>query len=143
MCIISFGEGADFLVLQVHGRVKPDCQSYWDANWLYCTADVSVGSVPCKVEWQLRNEDLARFTHALENLREQAGEALLDTGDGWLDVQVTRDEHGRIEAQCQVEDNCAGGAPSEFHLFLHEKDVAILLDQLREVLGRFPVLGPD
>jgi hypothetical protein len=143
MSIIHFGCGSDFLTLRIHGRTKPDAQNYWDANWLHCTADASAGAFCGTLEWQLRNEDLARFMHALEGLDRQAGEALLETIDGWLAIQVIRDDQGHIEARCQLVDNSIGGSTLEFRLLLDQTVLPVLMDQLRGVLEQFPVLGRE
>src|SRR5947209_4959055 len=108
MAIVHLAGGSDFLTLRILGRIKPAAQSYWDANWLHCTAEASAGAFRAKVDWQLRNEDLARFMRALANLNERVGEALLETGDGWLDVRVIRSQQGDLEARCQLVDNPAG-----------------------------------
>jgi hypothetical protein len=108
MYTVHIGDVSDSLTLWFHGRTKPDSKDYWEANWLHCTAEASVGDFRGKVEWQLRNEDLARFMLALEDLDRRSGIALLDTGDGWLDIQVVRDTQGHIEARCQLVDNPLG-----------------------------------
>lgn len=143
MCIIHFSSGADSFTLRIHGRTNPNAKNYWDANWLHCTAEVLVGAFRGILEWQLRNEDLARFMHALEGLAGRMGEAVLDTGDGWLDVRIIRDEQGHIEARCQLVDNPAGGNSLEFRLLLDQTVLPALTGQLREVLERFPVVGQD
>jgi hypothetical protein len=143
MCEIRFGNGPDYLKLQVLGRVKPDAQDYWDANWLRCIAEASAGTFHGRIDWQLRNEDLVRFLHRLERLDSRAGEALLDTGDGWLDVRVIRDQLGHIEARCQLVDNPAGGNTLEFRLRLDEAAHAAIISQLRKVIERFPVVGRE
>ena len=142
MCIIYLGSGSDSLTLQIHGRTKPDSQDYWDANWLHCTADASAGAFRGTIDWQLRNETLARFQHALEDLDTRVGEALLDTGD-WLDVRVIRDEQGHIEARCQLEDNPLDGNTLEFRLILDQTILPALIGQVRAVLERFPVVGRE
>jgi len=140
MCTIHFGSGSEFLTLRIHGRVKPDSASYWDANWLHCSAEVSAGAFSGNVEWQLRNEDLARFMNAIESLPRRVGEAVLDTGDGWLDVRVIRDDQGQIQALCQIEDQQVGGKALECRLFLDETVIPQIHAELREVLERFPVI---
>jgi hypothetical protein len=141
MSNIDLRSGSDFLTLQIHGRTNPDSQDFWDANWLHCTADASAGTFRGTVDWQLRNEDLVRFLSALEDLDRRVSVALLDTGDGWLDVEVTRDEQGHIQARCQLVDNPDGGNTLEFRLLLDQTVLPALQGQLREVLERFPLVG--
>jgi hypothetical protein len=143
MSIVHISSGADFLTLRVHERVKPHSQGVWTANWLHCTAEASAGAFNGTVDWQLRNEDLTRFTRSLDSLGGRVGEALLETGDGWLDVRVIRDEQGQIQARCQLVDNPVGGNSLEFRLFLDQTALVALIGQLRAVLERFPVLGTD
>ena len=143
MSIIRISSGADFLTLHVHERVKPHSQDYWTANWLHCTAEASAGTFRGAVDWQLRNEDLARFMRSLESLGGPVGEAQLDTGDGWLDIRVIRDERGQIQARCQLEDNPVGGNSLEFRLFLDQAAIVVLIRELRAVIEQFPVVGVE
>jgi hypothetical protein len=140
---IDFTNGADFLTLRIHGRVRPDAQDYWDANWLHCAAEASAGGLRAKLDWQLRNEDLLRFLRALESLETRVGEAVLDTGDGWLDIRVVRDDKGNIEARCQLEDGSLGESVSEFRLSLNQTVLAGLKAQLRQVVEQYPVVGRE
>ena len=140
---IHLGNHTDSLTLRIHGRIKPDSQSYWDANWLHCSAEVSAGAFRGTLEWQLRNEDLARFMDALERLGGLAGDALLDTLDGWLEVRVVRDERGHIEARCQLDDNARIRSTLEFGLPLDQLAISALLSQLRAVLDWFPIVGKE
>jgi hypothetical protein len=143
MCIIHFGSGADYLTLRISGRVHPDSLDYWDGNWLRCTAEVSVGTFYTTFEWQLRNEDLIRFMNTLGRLDDRSGVAILDTTDGWLDIQLTRDDQNQIEARCQLGDNPEEGDSFEFLLMIDHSYKFILIEQLREVLERFPVVGRE
>ena len=143
MCIIHFSNGTDFLTLRIHGRVKPDSQSFWDANWLHCTAQASAGAFSGILEWQLRNEDLKRFLNGLVDLDMRVGEALLDTGDGWLDIRVIHDEKGQNKARCQLVDDPIGGNSLEFSLLLDQTIMQTIISQIREVLEQFPVIGQD
>lgn len=143
MCSVHFGSGVDYLALWIPGRVHAGRQDYWDGNWLRCTAEVSVGTFRGTFEWQLRNEDLLRFMRALEHLDDRSGVAILDTLDGWLDIQVTRDDQNHIEARCQLMDNPEGGDSLEFRLLLDQTSNSTLMGQLRDVLERFPVVGRE
>jgi hypothetical protein len=141
MCTVLLGSKSDFLTLKVHGRTTPNAQDYWDANWLHCTVHVAAAGCRTSSEWQLRNEDLARFLRDLEDLDTRVGVALLETGDGWLDVQLTRDDGGQLNAQCQLEEHPVGEKVAEFQLLLDQESLPALVAQIREVLKRFPVLG--
>jgi hypothetical protein len=141
MCMVRFGNGLDSFSLQVHGRTEPSAKDYWAANWLHCTAEVSVGTHHAKSEWQLRNEDLARFLRGLEDLDVRAGVALLDTGDGWVDVQIIRDEQRGIEARCQLASDAEIGELAEFRVSMDEASLPELIDQLLNVMHKFPIIG--
>lgn len=144
MHTIDLNNGSDHLVLQIHGRTQPNAQTYWDANWLHCTADVSVGEYRGRADWQLRNEDLERFLQALDRLNEPPkGEALLDTLDGWLDVRIVCDGHGHCHAQCQLVNEAEGRDLLDFQLSLDPSILLVLKRQLQDVLDRFPVIRPD
>ncbi len=138
MCAIRLASGSDNLTLKIHGRTKADAQDHWGANWLHCTATACVGGFHATVEWQLRNEDLVRFMEALRNVEHSRGEALLATGDGWLDVRVIRDNEDQVEARCQLVEN---ENSLEFRLPLEKAILTALIHEVREVIEQYPVLG--
>jgi hypothetical protein len=143
MCVIRFGGAeAEYLALTVHGRNIPDSTDFWDGNWLWCTAEARAGAFRGSVDGVLRNEDLARFLGRLEELiRRLTGVARFDTLDGWLDVQLTGDGRGHIEARCQLCDSPAGGNSLEFRLSLDQTYLPPLAAQVRTALAAFPVVG--
>ena len=143
MCSVQFGVGVDTLCLRVHGRTQSNTENYWDSNWLHCTAEVLVGAFQGSIEWQLRNEDLSRFLLALKELQGRSGEALLDTNDGWIDVRIIRDAEGNVEARCQLVDNPDGGNSLEFRLPMSQMSISALIEQLREILERYPIVGRE
>jgi hypothetical protein len=143
MCLIHFGgERAEFLSLSVRGRSRPGSSDYWDANWLWCSAEVSAGAFRGKVDGLIRNEDLARFLPRLEKLSEQlSGEALLDTIEGWLDLRLTGDGRGHVGLRGHLVDAPSDGNSLEFRLSLDQTYLPPLMAQLRAVLEQFPVVG--
>jgi hypothetical protein len=141
MCTIQLGDGADRLTMQILGRSRPDSTDYWEANWLHCVVEAFTGSFHGKIDWQLRNEDLTRFLKGLECITNEAGQALLDTGDGWLEVRIVRDENGRVDATCEMEENPTYGNTLTFRLSLNQAVLPELTKQIRNVLTQFPVVG--
>jgi hypothetical protein len=141
MCRIWIGNDQDFLEIKFHRRTAANAQDYWNANWLHCTVTFSAGQHRRQSEWQLRNEDLARFLSELEDLNARIGEAHLHTLDDWLDVRIIHDEKGHIVARCQVQEDPSGGHFAECQLPLELKDIPSLATQIREVLKRFPVIA--
>lgn len=141
MLLVQIGHNTDRLTLFIHGRVVPDSQDYWDANWLHCTAEVSTGSLHGNVNWQLRNEDLARFMREIEGIERGSDHAHLDTLDSWLDVWIIRDQTGNFMAECYLSENSADRNEFEFQLSVDKATLAEVLHQLRIVLHEFPVLG--
>lgn len=141
MATIQLTNGVDSLVLTVHGRTKANAKDYWHANWLHCSADVVFGGSHDSFEWQLRNEDLFRFLCGLERITDCSGEALLETGDGWLDIRVVHNEVGGVEVVCKIEENSAEDRTVEFTLPLQRAQFLALKDQLQAVLEEYPILG--
>ncbi len=143
MCMIRFSAGADFLTLRIQGRVIPDSQDVWDANWLRCIVQAAAGDRQTKQDWQLRNEDLIRWLGALERIRSRSGIAVLDTLDNWLDVQVNRNERGQSEVQYEITEDPLDSEAFESHLVLDEISFLAVIRQVREAIERYPLTGAE
>jgi hypothetical protein len=136
------GDEAEYLLLTLHGRNRPDSADYWDGNFLWCTAEVIAGAFHGSVSNVVRNEDLIRFLTRLELLYQQLdGEALFDTLDNWIDVRVIGNGQGRIEVRGQLCDNPVGGNALEFRLYLDQTFLPPAIGRLRAAVDAFPIVG--
>jgi hypothetical protein len=143
MHVINFdGEHARRVTLCIGGRSQPRSSDYWDGNWLVCAADVSIATYEGRIQNLIRNEDLIRFSNSLNLLSAlSAGQALLDTLDGWLDVQIVRDDPLPLVARFLLVTNPASADSLDFELELKPDSLCKILEDLRKIKDDFPVVG--
>ena len=133
---------SEHLTIQPTRRSHPDCDDYWDGNWITCAVTVKVGGFRAKVDADLRAEELASFRGALAGIYEQlAGEAVFETMEGWLTIRICGDGRGHFEARCELCDEPGIGNRLFFKLSLDQTYLPTILQSLDNIMLRFPVIG--
>ena len=132
------------LSLWVFGYAYPDCNDYWDGNWL--NVRVRAETSGSRVEASgalLRIDELTSFTRELDVLyRNLTGTAELKCLESALGVKVACDLVGHI----QVIVDLTPDHMTESHEFKFELDQTYLpatLAGCKTVLDRFPIKDPD
>lgn len=132
----------EFLKLSVAGRSHPDCDDYWDGNWLRALVDVRAGGFRGSVEGDIRAEELVAFHAQLVQLQQSLeGLAAYDTLEDWLSIRATGDGQGHIEIRCVVLDQPGIGNKLEFILASDQTYMKQTIDQLLAATKAFPVIG--
>jgi hypothetical protein len=137
--------GADrgeFLKLSLNGRSHPDCDDYWDGNWLSASIVIRAGGFRGSIEGDIRAEELAAFYGQLAQLQDSLqGVAEFDTLEDWLSIRATGDGIGHIEMRCVVLDQPGIGNKLEFTLASDQTFAKEAVGQLAEATKAFPVVG--
>jgi hypothetical protein len=140
--IAIIADRGEFLQLSVVGRSHPDCDDYWDGNWLRATVHVRAGGFRGSIDGDIRADELAAFCGKLARLQESLeGVADFDTLEDWLSIRATGDGQGHIEIRCTVLDQPGIGNKLEFTLVSDQTFVKQAVNQLREATKAFPVIG--
>jgi len=132
----------EFLKISVPGRSHPDCDDYWDGNWLQATVDIRAGGFRGSVDGDIRAEELVAFQAQLVPLQQSLqGVAEYDTLEGWLSIRATGDGQGHIEIRCVVLDQPGIGNKLDFTLASDQTFLKQTIAQLTEATKAFPVIG--
>ena len=136
------GELAEFIVLTVKGRERPDSTDYWDANWLACSVEVAAGAFRGCHDSSIRTEELEQFYQQVGGLNERlVGQAELATMEGWLVIRLIGDGRGHVEVTCRLCDDPASGNTLECRLSVDQTFLPPLLHQLATVMRVYPVVN--
>ena len=140
--ILICADHGEFVKLSVAGRSHPDCDDYWDGNWLRATVDVRAGCFRGSVDGDIRAEELVAFCGQLAKLHQSLqGVAEYDTLEDWLQIRATGDGLGHIEIRCVVLDQPGIGNKLEFTLASDQTFMKQTIYQLTEATKAFPVIG--
>ena len=140
--VIIGPQDGEHLAVEPMRRNHPDCNDYWDGNWLACAIDVNVGGFRGHVDADLRAEEFASFRDGLQRLYNQLnGEATFETREHWLTIHVVGDGRGHFEATCQLRDEPGIGNCLAFSLAFDQTYLPAVLRSLEAILHRFPVVG--
>ncbi len=143
--VVHLGTSGSHLRFEVIGREHPDRDDYWDGNWLRTRTRVRAGPFRGDIDSSLRTDE---FRHFLQGLRAlaggpDAGSAVFDSIERWLEVRVVRDHLGHVSIEGWCTDPAAL-SPNRLRSSLGELDQTFLppmIAQLEAVLERFPVVG--
>ncbi len=132
------------LRLWVHGREFPGSTDYYDANWLVITACCQAHGACVWVEQEpaVMTEELHRWRCELEQLllgtRKHAS---LDLIEPYLYIEVRLvNPRGVWEVEVSLTpDNVK--QEHRFYFEAHEGDLRMVVQQLRTILKRYPILG--
>ena len=137
-------EHGEYISLTVSGRECPSSGDYWDANWLRCAVEITVGAFRGYLEGMIRTEELERFRGQLQRLNEQLdGEAEFSTLEDWISLRLIGDGRGHIEARCRLCDDPAGGNRLTCRLNMDQTFLPPLLRELSELNKAYPVWFRD
>jgi hypothetical protein len=145
MCVIRIGgEESEFLSITVLGRSHPECNDFWDGNWLRARVEIAVGGFRALVICDLRSEELRQFHCDLARLQETTrGVAEFFTMERWLFLRVVGDGRGHVLFQCKVNDNAGIGNTLSCELNVDQTFVRLFLGQLAIALQVYPVVGEE
>ena len=143
MCVIRIGgERAEFLAITILGRNRPDCEDYWDGNWVGASVEVAAGGFRGEVSGDLRTEELAAFHSELRTARRVPGRGCpISTLEEWFSLAITGDGHGHMELSCEVRDQPGVGNTLAFRLALDQTYLRPMVDQLGRAVSDLPVVG--
>lgn len=137
--------GADrgeFLKLSLEYRSQPNCDDYWDGNWISASVVVRAGGFRGSIDGDIRAEELDEFRRQFAQLLESLqGVAEFDTLEDWLSIRATGDGHGHIEIRCVVLDQPGIGNKHELTLASDQSFAKQTVSQLAEATKAFPVVG--
>jgi len=139
MTLNLLGELGRKVVIGVHGFERDAAEDPYDANWLWCSAEVEQGAFRGIVGASFTTSDFARFLSELD--RVMAGEctaASFSTMENALAFRVEVDGAGRATVVGKLRDVEAGGAELSFNF---ESDLSFLAkthSDLKGIVAAFP-----
>lgn len=135
-------EASEHLTIHALRRSYPECDDYWDGNWIVCAVDVRVGGFRGHVDASIRAEELAALRDGLRRLHEHlTGEAKFETMEQWLSICVVGDGRGHFEARCELRDDPGVGNRLMFTLAFDQTFLPAMLRELDAIVHAFPAVG--
>jgi hypothetical protein len=135
---IQFSE----LQVWIHDRQFPECDDYWDGNWLRVIAHYGAEGADVWTAGPIVHlGDLVRWLQALEELnRNLTGQADLISLEPELSVKISVDILGQLLIEVEITPNHM----SQKHWFQSEADQSYLpplITGCRRILKNFPLRG--
>lgn len=146
-CEVVVGSlGSDHVAVRVLGRESDADDDYWDGNWLITPIRIKAGRFSGELPADLRTEEFVRFRRELQEVYSSlAGEAVLSSLDGWINLTVKCESNGSLTVSGEANDHPGTGNKLEFEIGgLDQSYLPPLIDALLEVEVAFPTVGsPD
>lgn len=145
MCTVIIGhETSDHLLIKVFGRTYPDCDDYWDGNWLSAEIYISSGAFTGSItnDIFLRTTEFKSFLTQIEPLYELLkGTAEYASLEDWLEFRIRGDGLGHFIAEGFVIDNHCEGNKLNFSIHFDQTNLPQIISSLKELLKKHPVVG--
>lgn len=141
---VVIGEpGGDRVAIRLMGRMHPGADDFWDGNWLISPVEVTAGDFHGTVAAGLRSEELRQLREGLERLHaDMAGEAALESMEGWLSLSVAVRSRGRLEIRGRAVDRPGDGNQLAFAIAdLDLSHLPPVIEALAGAEAAFPVVG--
>lgn len=142
--LIVGDEHGDHLILKVLGRMHPECEDFWDGNWLVSPITIRAGGFTAHLDAALRTPELREWARGLQGIkRDRAGKAVLESMEEWLSLAVRWDPDSGLTVTGQAKDMPGSGKRSRL-LFtldgLQESELDTWVTRLDAWEQEFPVL---
>lgn len=86
------------ITVTLSSRCHPECDDYWDGNWINASTSIIVGNFNGRCSESLRVEDFHNLSIEIENLNKTLkGKAIFSTLEEWLEFELIGDGKGHIE----------------------------------------------
>jgi hypothetical protein len=139
---VSFGGFS----LWVYGREFPECDDYWDGNWLRVKARMAASGARVEAEGPIvRIPELIGFAAGLDEMnRTLNGEARLDCLEPNLSLRLHIDRQGHVGGQLSITPDQLDQSHTFILSGLDQTHLGLLLRSCEVILERFPIRGfPD
>jgi hypothetical protein len=128
--------------LWVFNRQFPNCDDYWDGNWLAARAEVNASCAWVRAEGPIIHlAEIARFLQELERLqREVKGTAQLKCIEPNLNIAIEADSLGHLEVEVSITPDHLH-QKHRFNFSLDQTYVPPVVTACRQLLSRYPIKG--
>ena len=141
------GEETEYLLVQVLRRSHPQCDDFWDGNWIETRITLSAGGFRGRFRASLRSEEFVRFRAGLRRVYASPRTAIPTSVaefaalEEQLTIRVIGDGPGHFTAECVAVDEAGTGNRLEFTLRFDQSCIPALLTDLDALITAFPVKG--
>jgi hypothetical protein len=132
-----------YIKIDVVSRTHPGCDDYWDGNWLNSEVRIRSGGFMGKANPKLRADEFRSFLQEVEALSASAkGTAKFRSMEENLEINITHyDKIGLVAKGTLIDRHDELGNKLAFSITVRDSELNHIADQLREIMGEFPVLG--
>jgi len=128
------------LEIKILGRIKPETDDYWDANWLESEIEVDILGFNALYGANLRVDDLQTFYERLTPLQDgSAKKAEFTTMEEGLYLHCEVAPNGQINCKGIARDDT--GISMDFKLQIDLASLDVFVSELKAVLASYPLVG--
>ncbi len=131
---------AEFVEINILGRMHPDSSNYWDANWLDAKIVIEITSFKACYYTALRVDDFKSFYEELIDLQKNnLEEVLFTTIEEGLLLRCAIKKRGNFICSGQAQDGSLNLL--NFKIIFEHNALSRLIAQLEEILKQYPLIG--
>lgn len=134
------GQNAECLEIKILRRENSKSTDYWDGNWLNAEVKIETSHFKAHYGTNFRAEDFQRFYDDIIRLKNHdVNEVVFTTMEEGLHLNLELQKNGSL--LCSGKTNNLSENSLEFQFTIDNMALNYLVDQLREILKEYPVIG--
>jgi hypothetical protein len=143
MCEVVIGnQVGDTIRITQFRRAHPECEDFWDGNWVNCEIEIQAGRFKGAVPACLRTEEFRDWLAGLESVYSTLdGVATYQTLEAWMVIEVRANDLGHVSVQGHVIDAHVDGNRLCFQIATDQIMLKRTIGSVKRFLKRYPVLG--
>jgi hypothetical protein len=130
----------NFIRIELLGLNYPNADMQSDANWISGNVSVQAGAFSGNFKMEFETTDFPSFKIQLEKLYEKLnGFAVFYTIENQVEIKISGDGNGHLNAACEVVDFPGYGNKLNFEIDFDQTHLPKIIAQLLQIMNKYPV----
>lgn len=139
---LEISGNGNFIRIELIGLSHESAELNWDKNWITGFVKLKAGGFSGEFNAEFMTIDFIQFQEELEFLYNNlSGNANFQTLEDQVEIKISGDGLGHLEAECVVMDSAGFGNKLEFEIQFDQTFLPRITNQLKQITSKFPKIG--
>lgn len=139
---LEISGNGNFIRIELIGLSHESAELNWDKTWITGFVKLKAGGFSGEFKAEFMTIDFIQFQEELEFLYNNlSGNANFQTLEDQVEIKISGDGLGHLEAECVVMDSAGFGNKLEFEIQFDQTFLPRITNQLKQITSKFPKIG--